>query len=127
MRKIFVVAVREYLAAVKSRAFLVSLVVMPLLMFGGIFVQRQTAKMSDIKTKRVAIVDRSPGGKLFDALVRASEVRNREHLLDRQTGVTTLVSHISSSVTTMHMPRPSGSSGRRLRGRRTGSVVRGGW
>ena len=66
MRKIFVVASREYIAAVRSKAFLVSLVVMPLLMFGGIFVQRQTAKMSDIKTKHIAIVDRSPGGTTFD-------------------------------------------------------------
>lgn len=83
MRKMLVVAGREYAAAVKSKAFLVSLVVMPLLMFGGIFVQRQTAKMGDVKTKRIAIVDRSPGGQLFADLERAAKVRNETQLKDK--------------------------------------------
>jgi ABC-2 type transport system permease protein len=81
MRKIMVVAVREFIAAVKSKAFVVSIIVMPLLMFGGIFVQRQTAKMGDVKPKRVAIVDRS-GGQLFPDLARAATNRNENQLKD---------------------------------------------
>src|SRR5688572_1647747 len=81
MRKTFVVAWREFIAAVKSKAFVVSLVVMPLLMFGGIIVQRQTAKMGDVKTKRVAIVDRS-GANLFADLQRAATIRNENQLND---------------------------------------------
>jgi ABC-2 type transport system permease protein len=81
MRKILVVAVREFIAAVKSKAFVVSLVVMPLLMFGGIIVQRQTAKMGDVKTKRVAIVDRSDAN-LFADLERAANIRTENQLKD---------------------------------------------
>lgn len=82
MRKTLVVAVREYIAAVKSKAFLVSIVVMPLLMFGGIFVQRQTAKMGDVKAKRLAVIDRSPGGQLFDAMNQRAITRNATDLKD---------------------------------------------
>ncbi len=36
MRKAFVIAAREYRAAVRTKAFLVSLVLMPVMMCGGI-------------------------------------------------------------------------------------------
>ena len=65
-----------------AKAFLVSIVVMPLLMFGGIFVQRQTAKMGDVKAKRLAVIDRSPGGQLFDAMNQRAITRNATDLKD---------------------------------------------
>jgi ABC-2 type transport system permease protein len=86
VRKTLVIANREYAAAVKSKAFVVSLVLMPLLMFGGIFVQRMAAKIGDVKTKRLAVIDRSPGGQLYAALEEAARVRNEKEIFDKQTG-----------------------------------------
>jgi ABC-2 type transport system permease protein len=86
LRKILVIAAREFGAAVKTKAFLVSLVLMPLLMFGGILVQRVAGKMGDVKDKRVAVVDRTPGGTLADTLERAASYRNESGVLDKKTG-----------------------------------------
>jgi ABC-type Na+ efflux pump permease subunit len=70
-----VIASREFGAAVKSKAFVISLVLMPLMMFGGIFVQRMTEKIADVKDKRIAVIDRSPGGEVAVALERAAKSR----------------------------------------------------
>lgn len=90
MNKIFVVAKREYTAAVKTKAFLVSLVLMPLLMFGGIIVQKQTQKMADTTTYKVAVIDRTEGATLASALVEAAKKRNEVDRIDRKTGKATL-------------------------------------
>lgn len=76
MNKILVVAKREYTAAVRTKAFLISLLLMPIMMFGGIIVQRQTQKIADTSTYKVAVIDRTEGGKLADALVEAAKRRN---------------------------------------------------
>lgn len=74
MHKIFVVAVREYLAAVKTKAFIISLMLMPLLWGGSILIQLILKDKVDISEKRVAVVDYS--GQLFDAIEKASTERN---------------------------------------------------
>lgn len=86
MRKIWVIAMREFGAAVKSKAFLISLVLMPVMMFGGIFVQKLTAKIGDIKTRRIAIVDHTPDAVLYDALNREAEKRNQTGIFDQTSG-----------------------------------------
>ena len=75
MRKIFTVARREYLAAVRTKAFLISTLLMPLLMFGGVLVQRMTQKMIDAETYRIAIIDRTSGAKLAAAITKAADDR----------------------------------------------------
>ncbi len=77
-----VIAGREFAAAVKSKAFLVSLVLMPLMMFGGIAVQQMTERIADVKDKRIAIIDRSPGGEIAPAIIRAAEARNADAIFD---------------------------------------------
>ncbi|UCF32532.1 MAG: ABC transporter permease [Phycisphaerales bacterium] len=76
MRKVIVVAVREYQAAVRSKAFIIALLALPVFMGGGIFVQMLMKDRVDISDKRIGIVDRS--GKLFDALAKAAEKNNSE-------------------------------------------------
>jgi ABC-2 type transport system permease protein len=85
MKKILTVARREYLAAVRTKAFLISTLLMPLLMFGGVFMQRATQKMVDSETYRVAIVDRTAGAKLAATITSAAEART-ESLRDPKTG-----------------------------------------
>jgi ABC-2 type transport system permease protein len=77
MRKVLVIAIREYRAAVRTKAFLISLIMMPLLMGGSIGVQLLVRKMDDTKEKKFAVVDRTPDRKLFEALKAAAEKRNK--------------------------------------------------
>ena len=75
MRKAFVVAGAEWNAAVRSRAFLVSLVLLPVIMGGSIFAQRAVAGHTDSDTRRFAVVD--PTGQLYEGLAAKTEARNR--------------------------------------------------
>jgi ABC-2 type transport system permease protein len=67
MRKMLVIALREYHASVRTKAFIVSLVLMPVLMGGSILVQVLVTGMGDTEEKRFAVVDRS-GGQFFRSL-----------------------------------------------------------
>lgn len=73
MNKVFVIAVREYLAAVKTKGFLVGLILMPLLMGGGVAVQSFTKGLEDPTPRTVAVLDRTPGETLWPALRDAAE------------------------------------------------------
>jgi ABC-2 type transport system permease protein len=71
MRKILVVALREYNAAVRTKAFILSLVIMPVLMGGGILVQFLLKDYRDTREKRFAVIDRTPGKMLLKPLEKA--------------------------------------------------------
>jgi ABC-2 type transport system permease protein len=86
MHKIRVIAAREYQAAVRTKAFLVSLVLMPVLMGGAAIVQMISKRLDDTGEKRFAIVDRTPEPGLFAAIKAAAEKRNREDITDPKTG-----------------------------------------
>ncbi len=75
MRKIWTIARREYGAMVATKAFLLSITLMPILMFGGILIASRMDKMADVTDKRLMIAD-GTGGELFAALARAAEMRN---------------------------------------------------
>jgi ABC-2 type transport system permease protein len=84
MRKIFVVAVREYVAAVRTKAFLVTLIIMPVLMGGSILMQWLLRDYHDTKTKRFAIVDRTEGARLYPSIEKTIQ-RYNEHTIDPAT------------------------------------------
>jgi ABC-2 type transport system permease protein len=86
MRKTLVIAVREYLAAVRTKSFVISLLVLPLMMGGGLLVRVLLKDQVDIQEKRFAVVDRTPGGKYVTALETAARRRNQENIYDPQTG-----------------------------------------
>ncbi len=75
MRKIWTIAQREYSAMVATKAFLLSITLMPVLMFGGILVANRLKNVRDVKDKVVVLVDGS-GGVLFADLEQAAEARN---------------------------------------------------
>lgn len=85
MRKTLVIAKREYIAAVRSRAFVLSLVMMPIMMFGGLGVQMLIAKRVDTKVKRYAVIDRTPGALIAKVLEAAVKVRNEKERFDPKT------------------------------------------
>lgn len=74
MRKVLVIASREYQAAVRTKAFIVSLVVMPIFMFGSIVLPRLLEDKVDLTEKRIAVLDES--GAVFDMLVARAAERN---------------------------------------------------
>ena len=84
MRKILIIATREYRALVGTKAFLIVLTLMPVLMGGGIVVQGLLAKRVNLDEKRIVVIDRT--GKLFDALAKAADNRNQQAIFDLQTG-----------------------------------------
>ena len=74
MRKTLVVALREYLVSVKTKAFLIGLLMMPLMMGGSFIVGALMANRVDTKDKRIAVADYT--GRLFDAVDAAAQQRN---------------------------------------------------
>jgi ABC-2 type transport system permease protein len=84
MRKVWVVARREYRAAVRTKAFVVSIVLMPVLMLGSVGVQVLFKKLEDTGEKTFAVVDRT-GGELASALAKAADQYNRHLAIDPET------------------------------------------
>lgn len=78
MRKMLVVAVREYLAAVRTKAFLITLVIMPILMGGSILFQWLLRDYHDTGTKKYAVIDRTPGARLYPAIERIVQAYNEK-------------------------------------------------
>jgi len=74
MNKILTVASSEFGTLVRSRAFLVSLFLMPVLMAGSIYLARATRNTTDDVNRRFAIVDHS--GALAGLVTAAAEARN---------------------------------------------------
>ncbi len=74
MRRIIVVAVREYQAAVKTKAFIFSIVLMPILMGGSILIQEVMEDKVDTRDKRFAVVDQS--GVLYDTIAEHAREHN---------------------------------------------------
>jgi ABC-2 type transport system permease protein len=76
MRKILTIAFREYKAMVGTKAFLLSIVMMPILMFGSVFVMSLVQNRGEIKTRKIAIIDRV--GSFYDVLATAASLRNKQ-------------------------------------------------
>jgi ABC-2 type transport system permease protein len=74
MAKVPRVAWNEYLNIIRTKAFLISLVLMPVLMGGAIAVQALLRDKVDLSDRRFAVVDES--GQLLAALQRAADERN---------------------------------------------------
>ncbi len=85
MNKTRIIAIREYLSAVRTKGFIVGVILMPLLMGGGILLQNLTQDIVDLDTRTVAVIDRTDGAKLFPLLERAAERRNTTKINDPKT------------------------------------------
>lgn len=74
MDKILVVARTEFGNAVRTKAFLVSLLLLPAL-YGIMILVQLYANKSDVAERKFAVIDRT--GKLFPAIRKATEERNK--------------------------------------------------
>jgi len=84
MSKIFVIARREYVSMVGSKAFVIGVAALPILMVVGGFLPRLLEKSVDLGDKKIVVLDRS--GTVFDALTAAVDVRNESGISDPKTG-----------------------------------------
>jgi ABC-2 type transport system permease protein len=84
MRKTLTVAIREYNAAVRTKAFIISVVIMPVFVGGSIVAIKLLENQIDTTEKKVAIIDHT--GKIAPVIVKAAELRNDTEIKDKQTG-----------------------------------------
>jgi ABC-2 type transport system permease protein len=84
MRRVLRIARREYKVAVRTKGFIVALVVAPLLMGGSTIAIILTKDRVDTTDKTLAVIDHS--GVVADALTEAAERRNAESIFDKETG-----------------------------------------
>jgi len=84
MRRILLMAKRDYLATIRSKPFLFGLIVAPIL-FGSGFIGLAIMKAKpDIAERRIAIVDRT--GVTAQWIVEAAGEKNHDDLFDKVTG-----------------------------------------
>jgi ABC-2 type transport system permease protein len=84
MHKMLVVALREYLAAVRTKTFLIGLLLMPLFMGGSLLVQYLVKDVVDIQDRKYVLVDRT-GRKLAKRVQAGIDEYNRSKTTDPQT------------------------------------------
>jgi ABC-2 type transport system permease protein len=75
MRKTLVIALREYLAAVRTKTFIISLIIIPVMMLGSIILQVLLTGVVDQSDKHFVVLDR---GAPADLLKDIKE-KNKEH------------------------------------------------
>ena len=77
MRKVLVIASREYQAAVRTKAFLISMIVLPTMIGGSVVIQLLFKDMRDTTDKHVVVIDRTPGESLLERIAAAADERNQ--------------------------------------------------
>lgn len=84
MHRILLIAKRDYLATVRTKAFIIGLVVAPILFGGGFLGLALMQSKPDIQERRIAIVDRT--GVVAPTVIQAAQERNAKELMDKKTG-----------------------------------------
>lgn len=84
MRKIFILLKREYLAAVKTKSFMISLILVPIFMAGSFVVVILMENNQDTTDKKFVVLDHS--GLVKDLLKEKAETRNQYEIIDTITG-----------------------------------------
>ena len=83
MRRILLIAKRDFLETVKNKGFLIGMILTPI-MFGGGFAVIGTLNTPNIKEQHVAIIDHT--GVAAAAVIAAAEQDNARRMFDKTTG-----------------------------------------
>jgi ABC-2 type transport system permease protein len=97
VHRILLIAKRDYLASIRAKAFLVGLIVAPLLFGSGFIGMGVMKRKPDILDRRVAIVDHT--GKTAAAVIEAAVAKNQKELFDKTTGRQVKPRYIFETVT----------------------------
>jgi ABC-2 type transport system permease protein len=84
LHKILLIAKRDYLAAIQTKAFVIGLVIAPILFGGGILTSVIARKRPDIRPRRVAVLDHT--GVAAAPVIATIERLNQMELRDPETG-----------------------------------------
>jgi ABC-2 type transport system permease protein len=84
MRRALLIARRDYLATVRTKAFLVGLVVAPLLFGGGLLGVALLKAKPDVADRHVAVIDRS--GAFAAAIIQAAGEKSAREAIEKTTG-----------------------------------------
>ena len=83
MRRILLIAKRDYLATVRTRAFLFGLVVAPILFGGGLLGVALLKARPDINDRHVIVIDRT--GQTASAIIQAAREKSAKGMFDKTT------------------------------------------
>jgi ABC-2 type transport system permease protein len=81
--KVWTIAQREYRAIVGAKAFLIALVLMPVLIFSGIVIQTMLKDRISSQQRRIVVLDAT--AVLLPKLQAAAEARNQQEIFDAKT------------------------------------------
>jgi ABC-2 type transport system permease protein len=80
MSRIFIIAHSEFVTLVKTKAFIISIVLMPVLMAGLVFFMSVAERHVDVETRQFAVIDRT--GVLFESIRTAAAEHNQKAMTD---------------------------------------------
>src|SRR5690242_21815037 len=83
MRKILLMAKRDYLESIRAKSFILGLIVAPLLFGGGFLGIAIIKKRPDLRDRRIVIVDHT--GLAAAPLVRFAREKNDKEIYERKT------------------------------------------
>ncbi len=84
MNKVWRLALREYIASVKTKGFIVGLVLAPVLMSGSVIAILLLKDNVDLTDKRIAVIDYT--GRVAASLAEDADNRNAEVMYDKESG-----------------------------------------
>ena len=84
MNKIIRFSIREYIAAVKTKGFIIGLIIAPIMMSGGLIAFILLKDRVDTTDKHIAIIDHTT--LVIEALVEAAALRNENEIFDEKSG-----------------------------------------
>ncbi len=84
MRKILTLFKREYRAAVRTKSFIIGLILVPVIMGGSFLVMIIMEDKQDIDDKKIVLVDHT--GELSPVILKQAEERNNKEIIHAETG-----------------------------------------
>jgi len=84
MRKILVLVKREYRTAVRTKSFIIGLLLAPLFMGGSLIVFALMEDKVDTSDKEIVVIDHS--GLIAEFLIEAADQRNKTEIFNQETG-----------------------------------------
>ena len=82
MYKILRLALREYYAAVRTKGFIIGLIMLPVFMSGSIIAMALLKDHVDIRERQIVVVDEA--GQFSEMLQEAASIRNTQHILTQR-------------------------------------------
>ncbi len=93
MNKMFKIASRDYNASVRTKGFVIGLIVAPIFMCGSLIAFAVFKDQVDLDDKRIVIIDRSGADVASHVQMKAKE-RNESYIIDEETGKKTKPAYI---------------------------------